>query len=196
MRFLSSIDVSASGMTAQRLRLDTIASNMANVETTRNAEGTGPYLRQIVVFQAKENRNKTNSFAHILQSNIEEEFSKRTYGQHDNKLEVRPIKRLYPGKDTIRPRRENDYASAMATLTGGGVRVVQIRSLPDEEYPLRMVYDPTHPDADEEGYVAYPNVNIVEEMVNMISATRSYEANAKVIEATRGMAMRALEIGR
>ena len=66
----------------------------------------------------------------------------------------------------------------------------------EAESPYRRVYEPSHPDADEQGYVSYPNVNIVEEMINMISATRAYEANAKVIEATKSMAARALEIGR
>ncbi|HHV16709.1 MAG TPA: flagellar basal body rod protein FlgC, partial [Gelria sp.] len=79
---------------------------------------------------------------------------------------------------------------------GTGVRVKEIRSVSENEQPFRRVYDPSHPDADEEGYVNYPNVNIVEEMINMISATRAYEANAKVIEASKSMAMRALDIGR
>jgi len=74
--------------------------------------------------------------------------------------------------------------------------VRQIKELDDNDSAFRRVYEPSHPDADENGYVTYPNVNIVEEMINMISATRSYEANAKVIEATKGMATRALDIGR
>lgn len=151
MRFLSSIDISASGLTAQRLRMDTIASNMANAETTRVENGNGPYRRQVVVFEARQ-ANNAKSFNSLL-------------------------------KDK------------MATV-GQGVRVKEIRSLDDNEAPFRRVYDPSHPDADENGYVSYPNVNIVEEMINMISATRSYEANAKVIEATKSMALKALEIGR
>lgn len=151
MKFLNAMDISASGLTAQRLRMDTIANNMANAETTRTERGEGPYRRQIVLFEAR--KNSTNSsFNNILKDKLNE--------------------------------------------VGQGVRVTQIKSLSEEEAPFRKVYEPAHPDADENGYVNYPNVNIVEEMINMISATRSYEANAKVIEATKGMTLRALDIGR
>ncbi len=151
MKFLNAVDISASGLTAQRLRMDTIASNMANAETTRVTEGEGPYRRQIVLFEAKQRPVKQN-FNAILQDKL--------------------------------------------AAPGQGVRVTEIRSLDENAAPFRRVYQPAHPDADADGYVNYPNVNIVEEMINMISATRSYEANAKVIEATKGMAMRALDIGR
>lgn len=153
MSFLDGIDISASGLTAQRLRLDTIANNLANAETTRVAGGRGPYRRQVVIFESRPGSSVTGGFAGVLQR-------------------------------------------SMAANSGGGVRVKAIRSLDDQEFPFKRVYEPGHPDADEQGYVAYPNVNVVEEMVNMISATRSYEANAKVIEATRAMAERALSIGR
>lgn len=152
MAFLNCIDVSASGLTAQRLRMDTIASNMANAETVRSADGTGPYRRQVVVFQARDNDNSLSSFRGVLNREI--------------------------------------------TSSGVGVRVKEIRSLTEDEAPFRLVYEPGHPDADENGYVKYPNVNIVEEMINMISSTRAFEANSKVIEASRNMAMRALDIGR
>lgn len=153
MRFLSSIDVSASGLTAQRLRLDTIANNLSNAETTRVANGTGPYRRQVVVFEARTPRDSSRGFRSILEEKT-------------------------------------------SSAAGLGVRVKEIREIGENEAPFRRVYDPSHPDADEQGYVSYPNVNVVEEMVNMISATRSYEANAKAIEAARSMAMRALDIGR
>jgi len=154
LRFLDGIDISASGLTAQRLRMDTIASNMANVETTRRANGQGPYRRQVVVFEARNDIKPTSKFQNIL--------------------------------------KEQQKAEA----TGYGVRVKEIRELNENQAPFRRVYDPTHPDADAQGYVNYPNVNIVEEMTNMISATRAYEANAKVIEASKAMALKALEIGR
>lgn len=151
MRFMSSLDVSASGLTAQRLRMDTIANNMANAETTRTSGG-GPFRRQVVVFEARQ---------------------------------AQP-----PGRfQQLLSRQANAYI-------GEGVRVKEIRELNETESPFRKVYEPSHPDADDQGYVNYPNVNVVEEMVNMISATRAYEANAKVIEATKAMAVRALEIGR
>ncbi|MGI5920208.1 MAG: flagellar basal body rod protein FlgC [Syntrophomonadaceae bacterium] len=151
MSFLNSIDVSASGLTAQRLKMDTIANNMANVETTRVQGRTGPYRRQVVVFEARQSPAQGN-FQNILNSQLR--------------------------------------------ATGNGVRVKEIRELSEAESPYRRVYDPSHPDADNEGYVNYPNVNIVEEMINMISSTRAYEANAKVIEATRSMVYRALDIGK
>lgn len=155
MGFLNSIDISASGLTAQRLRLDTIASNMANVETTRVDNRPGPYRRQVVVFEAR------NAIA--------------------------PKKRF---------QRLLEEKSQAFNAANSGVRVKQIREINENEAPYRRVYDPSHPEADNEGYVNYPNVNIVEEMINMISATRAYEANAQVIEATKSMAMRALDIGR
>lgn len=152
MSFLNSMDVSASGLTAQRLRMDTIASNLANVETTRSSAGSGPYKRQVVIFEAYRPEGSRNSFKNIIQGRLAQ------------------------------------YSS--------GVRVKEIKELGEDQAPFKRVYDPSHPDADDNGYVAYPNVNIVEEMVNMISATRAYEANAKVIEATRSMALRALDIGK
>jgi flagellar basal-body rod protein FlgC len=152
MPFLSSMDISASGLTAQRLRMDTIANNMANAETTRNSAGTGPYRRQVVVFEARPPQS-VSKFKGIMQEKL-------------------------------------------TAQVGNGVRVKEIREVTEAESPYRRVYEPSHPDADEQGYVSYPNVNIVEEMINMISATRAYEANAKAIEATKSMAARALEIGR
>lgn len=151
MSFLNSIDVSASGLTAQRLRMDTIASNMANVETTRVPNGKGPYRRHVVVFEEQDNNVGQGNFANTLQDQI-------------------------------------------ASLSG--VKVKEIRQLDDNEAPFRKVYEPSNPDADAQGYVNYPNVNVVEEMVNMISSNRAYEANTKVIEASRAMALRALDIGR
>lgn len=152
MGYLDSIDISASGLTAQRLRMDTIANNMANVETTRVENGTGPYKRQVVVFEAKDSKVNKSKFRTMLE--------------------------------------EKTAAPA------SGVRVKEIKELQEDEAPFRKVYDPAHPDAGEDGYVNYPNVNIVEEMINMISSSRAYEANAKVIEASKSMAMRALDIGR
>lgn len=152
MRFLNSIDVSASGLTAQRLRMDTIASNITNAETTRGADGK-PYRRQVVLLEAQGTAPQRKArFGQILDQEI-----------HN------------PAQ---------------------GVRVREIRSISEDEAPFRKVYEPGHPDAGPDGYVNYPNVNIVEEMINMISTARAYEANSKVIESTRAMALRALDIGR
>ncbi|NLM40623.1 MAG: flagellar basal body rod protein FlgC [Firmicutes bacterium] len=135
--------ISASGLTAERLRMDIIANNLANAETTRTPEG-GPYRRQTPVF------------APILDQAMQPRFSRK--GQ-----------------------------------VGQGVRVVGIVS--DDSDP-RLVYDPQHPDANADGYVAMPNVNVVQEMVDLISATRAYEANITALNAAKTMAQRALEIGR
>ncbi|MGB9619112.1 MAG: flagellar basal body rod protein FlgC [Armatimonadota bacterium] len=132
---LSSIDISASGLFAQRARLDAIASNIANATTTRTSGG-GPYRRQVVVLRADTD------------------------------------------PDTTEPR---------------GVVVDAVVQSSD---PPKMIYEPSHPDAGPDGMVAMPNVNIVEEMVDMISATRAYEANVQAIVAARVMAAKALEIGR
>lgn len=141
MSIFGSMNISASGLTAQRLRMDVISNNIANVSTTRTTEG-GPYRRQRVVFQ----ENKKNSFNDILKN----QFS------------------------------------------GKGVRVKQIEQDPS---PFKLVYDPSHPDADLNGYVAMPNVNIVTEMVDMISASRAYEANITAINTSKGMILKTLEIG-
>ncbi len=146
MSFFSSLDTSASALTAQRLRMDVISQNMANVDTTRTEDG-GPYKRKVVLFQ--------------------EIGSKASFAQ-------------YLGK-------------AMDSDVGKGVRVSRIV---DDETPGSRVYDPTHPDADADGYVTNSNVNVVEEMVNMISASRSYEANVTAINTTKTMIAKTLEIGK
>ena len=145
MSAMNGMNVSASGMTAQRLRLDIISQNIANVSTTRDANGD-PYRRKSVVFSEKD---------------------------------VTPF---------------GDILMKTAGTVGNGVKVTQISE--DTETQMRKVYDPSHPDADEDGYVTYPNVNIVQEMTDMIDATRSYEANVTAFNATKSMAMKALEIGK
>ncbi len=147
MSFFSSLDISASGLTAQRLRMDLISQNIANANTTRTENGT-PYRRKVLVFQQRDGN--------------------------------RPF---------------SDYLSdaSRAKIGGGGVRVLRIV---EDTSPLKKIYDPGHPDADQNGYVHMPNVDITTEMVNMISATRSYEANVSALNATKSMAMKALEIGR
>ncbi|MGB9839446.1 flagellar basal body rod protein FlgC [Thermovenabulum sp.] len=145
MSIFKSMEISASALTAQRLRLDIISSNIANVDTTRTKKGE-PYRRKMVVFQEM---NESSDFNEILNDKIN-----------------------YNGK---------------------GVRVAAIV---EDQRPFKIVYDPAHPDADEKGYVRMPNVNIVEEMVDMISATRSYEANVTAINSTKSMISKALEIGK
>ena len=153
MAFFNAMNVSATGLTAQRLRMDVISENIANVSTTRTIQG-GPYRRKTVLFQ---------------------------------EIQETPFGMLM--RDTVEP---NETRRRRPPL-GMGVRVVGV--VPDySDGP--MVYDPSHPDANADGYVAMPNVNIVEEMVNMISASRSYEANITAINTSRAMMQRTLEIGR
>lgn len=147
MSFLSSFDISASGMTAQRQRLDIAAENIANINTTRTAEGDA-YRRRMVVLQEK----LSVSFRSELQKRMGTESSEK-----------------------------------------GGVQVTQIV---EDESDLKSVYNPGHPDADENGYVMMPNVDLVKETVDSMSATRSYEANVTAFNAIKLMAQKALEIGK
>jgi flagellar basal-body rod protein FlgC len=152
MSFFSALRTSASGLTAQRLRMDLISNNIANAETTRTPEG-GAYRRQVALFTPKTDGRAT--FLDLLRGSVPP-------GQ--------------PGGPSLE-----------------GVQTLQIAQ---DQAPMRMVYDPSHPDANESGYVEYPNVNPVTEMTDMLSATRSYEANVTVLNAAKAMAQRALDIGR
>ncbi len=144
--FLSGFRIGGSGMAAQRARMNSISSNIANINTIKTPEG-GPYRRKDVVFEAIPD---TKSFGDII-------------GANDPKADF------------------------------NRVQVTDV--VYDKKAPL-LKYEPNHPDANEEGYVAYPNVNLMEEMTNMIQAGRSYEANVQAIQATKDMALSALEIGR
>lgn len=146
----TAIDTSASGLTAQRLRMDIIAGNIANVDSTRTPEG-GPFKRQLAVFASR---------------------SEVTF----RKFPFLPMK--------IKTELE---------APGDGVKVLEIMKDPS---PPRLRYEPGHPDANSEGYVAYPNVDVVKEMVDMISASRAYEANVTSINAAKSMFNRALSIGK
>lgn len=145
MDFSTSLRVSASGLSAQRMRMNTISSNIANINTTRTPEG-GPYRRKDVVFEAM------------------------------------PDARNFGELVTMPP---ND-----------AIQRVQVTDVHVDQDGVEMRYEPDHPDANEQGYVAYPKINLMEEMANMIQATRSYEANVSAIQATKDMALGALEIGR
>ncbi len=135
MNAFSSMQISATGLAAERLRMDTITANMANASTTRSADGSGAYVRKVAVFQEALDANKE----------------------------------------------------------AAGVKAVKIEK---DKSPLRRVYDPTHPDADKTGYVTMPNVNVLNEMADMMVATRSYEANVDTFNALKSMFSKALEIGK
>ena len=138
----SAMEISASGMSAQRTRLNTIASNLANAQTTRTAEG-GAYKRVDPVFEA---------------------------------VAMDKIRALTPSERSV--------------------SLVRVSDIVQDERPGTMVYSPGHPDANPDGYLEYPNVNVVEEMVNMITASRAYEAGISSVKATQQMANSALELGR
>jgi flagellar basal-body rod protein FlgC len=145
MDLLKSMKISASGLAANRKRIEAISSNIANAQTTRTAEG-GPYRRKEVVFGSEPARDK---FADILE------------GEIDAKAET--------------------------------VHVTEVIS---SDKPPILKYDPSHPDANKDGYVAMPDINVMKEMADMISAQRAYEANISAINTSKSMAIKALEIGR
>ncbi|QYR19777.1 flagellar basal body rod protein FlgC [Paenibacillus sp. sptzw28] len=149
MKLSNGFDASASALTAQRLRMDVISSNIANAETTRAKFVNGryePYKRKMVVLEPNQ-----SSFSDIL----------------------------------------NDQMNLSGSSLG-----VKATSIIEDTTPSKLVYNPGHPDADQNGYVKMPNVDITKEMVDMISASRSYEANVTALNATKGMFIKALEIGR
>ncbi|GGG12436.1 flagellar basal body rod protein FlgC [Paenibacillus abyssi] len=149
MKLNNGFDASASALTAQRLRMDVISSNIANAETTRGKLVNGqfePYIRKLTVME--------------------------------------PIKPKF--SDVLNREMSHGQAS-------GGVKVTQIMN---DRTPSKLVYNPSHPDADAAGYVKMPNVDVLKEMVDMISATRSYEANVTALNATKSMFVKALEIGK
>ena len=141
MDFLKSLDTSASGLFAQRKRMDIIASNLANIETTRTEKG-GPYRRKMVVMRTKE---------------MDQDFDK---------------------------------------MFNSSVKGVQIEDIVEDQTPFKKVYNPSHPDADSDGYLYKPNVDLIVETTNMMMARRAFEANIAAIKATRQMVIKALEIGR
>ena len=152
MGIFSTIDTAQSGLTAQRVRMDTIANNIANAETTRTAQG-GPYQREEVVFT--------------------------------------PLVEGPPVLELLQQGVAPPSPSFADTLQG-----VQVAQVTRDPSPSRLVYEPNNPDANANGYVEYPNVNVVTEMTDMMSATRSYDANATVLSAAKSMAQTAIAIAR
>ncbi|KGR80361.1 flagellar basal body rod protein FlgC [Ureibacillus manganicus] len=150
MSIFKSMNITSSALTSQRLRMDVISSNIANIDTTRAKQVDGqwePYRRKTVTLASNEGR-----FSNFLN---------KAMGNNE---------------------------------VGNGVKVTKISD--DTETPFKLVYDPTHPDANEDGYVEMPNVDLLREMVDLISATRSYEANITVFNANKSMLTKALEIGK
>ena len=161
MAFLNSFDISGYGLSAQRVRVNTISSNIANAQTTRTNEG-GPYRRQEVVFKA-------GDFNQYFNKALENQSSSLEYSD--------PLKEGLAG---LKPN-----PAIMSVLVDKIVR--------DDTAP-KMKYDPAHPDADAKGYVAYPNINPVVEMADLVEATRSYQANVAAFESAKNMASSAISM--
>jgi flagellar basal-body rod protein FlgC len=165
----SSLNISASGLRAQRKRMNIVAENIANADTTRTKDGT-PYQRQFVTFQTVAQASGAFSSG------------------------------LPPAQDSIMPLATTEDGIALGTsaLPSTAIATPALSEVTGEvkkdNSPFKMVYDPTHPDADEAGYVKTPNVNVVTEMVEMIAASRGYEANVTAITAGKQMAKDALDI--
>lgn len=151
MSMFGGIDAAASGLTAERLRMDVISNNIANVNSTRTVDG-GPFKRKYVIFQPRE--AEKNSFSAMLEGAMNKGGKNRS---------------------------------------GDGVRAIGIGT---DDSMGKLVYDPGHPDANADGYVELPNVDIVTEMVDMITASRAYEANVTTINAAKSMAQQALNISK
>lgn len=152
MTIFNGMNITASALTSQRLRMDVISSNLANADSTRATQVNGewqPYRRKMVQLQSVENPFRTYL--------------------------------------------DREMNGSQKSLAGNGVRVSRIV---DDPTPFKVVYDPSHPDADGEGYVQLPNVDPLKEMIDLMSATRSYEANVTAFNATKSMLMKALEIGK
>lgn len=157
MSFLSSMNICASALTAQRQRLDIISENVSNIDTTRTENGEGPYRRKLVVFEDKAG---DVSFKDSL-------------------------------NNAVLQRNENGRMVRRDTLPG-----VRVSAIIEDENEFKTEYNPEHPDADADGYLRLPNVNILEETIDSMSASRSYQANVTALNAVKLMAQQALEIGR
>ena len=162
-------DIAGSGMTAQRVKMDTIASNIANINTTRQPDGSkGVYVKKDVSFRTIYEDTVNRGYSNFASNSPDAEFDPKT------------------GNMLI-----NANVALNNGVITGGVRVDEIY---EAENGVKTVYDPSHPDADEEGYVDLPNISLVEEMVGMISASRAYEANATVAENVKNMMQTAMNI--
>ena len=145
MDFLTAMQISSSGLSVQRQRMEAISSNLANIETTRTPEG-GPYRKKSVVVSAL------------------------------------PL--------------ENDFAAVLKNELGDTLNQVLVTQVVRDQTEPRTVFKPNHPDADEDGYVAMPNIDAISEIVDMVTTTRSFEANVTAMNAAKSMALRAIELGR
>jgi flagellar basal-body rod protein FlgC len=150
MAFLNSLDISGSGLTASRLRMDVIAENLSNAETTRTSEG-GPYRRKMVVYECADS---AQTFRSMLEAQV-------------------------------------NGSENSAVLQG-----VKVTGIVEDQTPFNVEYDPTNPDANDQGYVEKPNVDLIQETTDMMAASRAYNANLTAFDAVKNMAAKALELGK
>ena len=155
MGFLNTINIVGSGLTAQQLRLDIVAENVTNSQTTRTENGGGAYRRKIVVFEAVSGRN--------------------TF------------------RDVMARASARAVSNTVAAPNAGGVRVTRIL---EDDAPMKIVYDPTHPDADEDGYLEMPNVDMVKEIADAMAASRAFASNVTAFNTLKSVISSGLEIGR
>ena len=155
MAFLNTIKIVGSGLTAQQLRLDIVAENVTNSQTTRTENGGGAYRRKIVVFQAVSGRT---TFRDVMA-----------------RASVKAV------------------SNTVSQPNAGGVRVTQIL---EDDAPMKIVYDPTHPDADENGYLELPNVDMVKEIADAMAASRAFASNVTAFNTLKSVISSGLEIGR
>jgi len=186
MSFFGTMNISATGLSAQRARMDVHAQNLANVDTTRTPDG-GPYQRRAVIFEERDPGGLATSFAFTLNQAINSGGRRMVPGQSLAATAQHSVNRAFASRGMPISVSTNDNTP----VSGRGVRIHSIAT-DDSDGP--RVYDPMHPDADVYGYVMRPNVNVIAEMVNMISASRSYEANMTAIGVTQGMMQRTLEM--
>ncbi|MDD2781879.1 flagellar basal body rod protein FlgC [Sulfuricurvum sp.] len=161
MSFLNSFDISGYGLSAQRVRVNTISSNIANAQTTRTNEG-GPYRRQEVVFKAV-------NFNTVFNDALANSTSALSYSD--------PLKEGLAG---LKPN--------------PAITTVVVDKITRDDSAPKMKYEPSHPDADANGYVAYPNINPVIEMADLVEATRSYQANVAAFDSAKNMATSAISM--
>ena len=178
-----SLAIAASGLSAQRQRLETIASNLANAETTRGPDGT-PYKRKVAVMQAAS--AETQLFGATTPPGMGGTVANPVPPFGSNAFQVPALAAAQRG----------DSGALQVPLLGGddGLHGVRVAGIAEDQTEGPMVYDPSHPDADQNGYVRYPNVRVTDEMIDMLDARRIYEANATVFQSAKAMLKKALEI--
>lgn len=168
--YLKSLDISGSGLTAQKLRLDIISQNIANAEVTRTESG-GPYRRKVPVLKSQED---SANFKDVLEAAQNGKMTARTY----NRLEAARNGEIYNTQYHL----------------GDDLDGVKVEQIIEDQTDFVPVYDPDHPDANEDGYVMYPNVDITQEIIDAMNASRSYEANITAYNAVKQMLQQAMEM--